>query len=498
MKISLIKNFISKYWLFVLIVLQPLLDVIAFFSSSNESTIAGYFRLLTMIVLVVIVFFKEKNNRRFLLAFSVIVIIYGLHVLNCIRVGYINPKDDIIYMAKVAYMPVLALCFCCFIKNKADAELCINSIFINFIIVFCVIIISYITKTYTPTYDGPIGISGWVIDDNRCCHSDILATLCIFASYVAVKSNNKLLNIIVPFVVFTLLISNGTKACYLTVFAISAGYPLFLGFEHIIKKEKFDFRQILICIVFVFIFISSIIIYPFSPRYKVDHRENSYLQSVEQKFAEDMKNYGYDIYNVNPDDIENDQFLKECFSDYYLHRIYGSLPVLVETYGTDRIMKSLNYTVDSTYLEDTREMKKLYASFIFEDSDTLTKLFGFEFSKLGDDKSVDLENDWFAIFYYYGYLAIIAYLGLIVYFVIRVLRVCKADFSNQLNILNFTLVLCFIIQLGLGYFSGAMLRRPNASIYLSLVIALLYYRTDLSKIRGKRLKYEAFNNYSSL
>ena len=483
-----IKNLINNYWLLILIILQPILDVIAFFTSGNGSTVSGYFRLLTMIALVIIVFANEKNNKRFLIAFLVIVAVYGLHIINSIRVGYINPKEDIIYMAKVAYMPILALCFCCFIKKTEDADICVKSILINFIIVSIIILLSYITKSYTPTYDGPIGISGWVIDDNRCCHSDILSTLCIFASYFAVKIKNKFFNIIIPFVVFGLLISNGTKACYLTLFVISAAYPSFLLFKYFIKKEKYSENQIIITIVFIIIFVLGIIIYPYSPRYKVDHRENSYLDNVEQKFAEDMKEYGYDIYSLEPEEIEKNQFLKEQYSDYYLHRVYGSLPILVETYGTDRIMKALNYTVDSKYLEDTREMKKLYASFIFEDSDFLTKLVGFEFSKLGENKSVDLENDWFAIFYYYGYLAIIAYIGLIIYFIIRVIRVCKADFTNQINLLNFSLVLCFAIQLGLGYFSGAMLRRPNASIYLSLVIALLYYQTDLSKIRGKRLK----------
>ena len=39
------------------------------------------------------------------------------------------------------------------------------------------------------------------------------------------------------------------------------------------------------------------------------------------------------------------------------------------------------------------------------------------------------------------------------------------------------LLLCLMLQLGLAQFSGALLRRPNVSIYLSLVLGLIYYQT---------------------
>ena len=61
---------------------------------------------------------------------------------------------------------------------------------------------------------------------------------------------------------------------------------------------------------------------------------------------------------------------------------------------------------------------------------------------------------------------------------LRVLKALIRDFKGSMTKENFALLCCFTLQLGLAFFSGAMLRRPNASVYLSIVIALLYKHTE--------------------
>ena len=40
-------------------------------------------------------------------------------------------------------------------------------------------------------------------------------------------------------------------------------------------------------------------------------------------------------------------------------------------------------------------------------------------------------------------------------------------------------ILALVLVLGLAHFSGATLRRPNVSIWLSLILALIYYVTEV-------------------
>ena len=151
---------------------------------------------------------------------------------------------------------------------------------------------------------------------------------------------------------------------------------------------------------------------------------------------------------------------------------YGTvlLPVLETCLAeTEALIKSA---------DDGRIMKRLNAHFIMEDSDFLTHLTGYEFGNIRNAYE-DLENDWHAMYYYYGYIGIGSYILVIVYLAWRILKLLIRSFEESLTLLNFTLLLSFVILLGLAGFSGALFRRPNASIYLSLVIAMIWHATRL-------------------
>ena len=59
------------------------------------------------------------------------------------------------------------------------------------------------------------------------------------------------------------------------------------------------------------------------------------------------------------------------------------------------------------------------------------------------------------------------------------------DLLNNTNLLMlivrvFILLVCFGLLIGIAQFSGAVLRRPNVSIYLSLILGLIAFQTDVS------------------
>ena len=481
-------KWLKEYWVVLLVIAQPLLDVIAFWTASDEGTVSGKIRLAIMMILCVWLIIKERRNKKFLLAVFAAALVFGLHILNGFRVGYRDFTGDLSYAVKVAYMPVMAICLCAVIDDEKKKRAVIWSLMINGLIEASLIVISYVTGTYTTTYGPGLGISGWVIENNRCCHSDILSALCIFLGLLAVESEKPLLNILIPIGITAIFLTNGTQACYLSLFAVMVGYPVYLIVRSKIRKEALTKSQRIVSITMACMFAFSIIIYPFTPRCKMEEIERSFYNDTQEKFEKKMYAMGYDLYEMTPQEKMDNPEVHECLVEYYKPFIYSGVPSMMEKFDIDRIIWKYNTTHDATVIGDNREMKQVYASLLFEDCDLLTRFTGFEFATIGQDLTADLENDWYAIFFYYGYIGFGAYVLLMLYMFYRIYKLLKADYKGSLTDTNFGLLLCFCIQLGLGYFSGATMRRPNASIYLAFVIALIYCSTRLRKQGGEALE----------
>jgi hypothetical protein len=155
----------------------------------------------------------------------------------------------------------------------------------------------------------------------------------------------------------------------------------------------------------------------------------------------------------------------------------GVLPDLFDRFGMDRVLQWFDMSTDVAKLIDTRQIKLCYAGLLWEECDLQTRLVGFEISELGFDGTHDLENDWPALYYYYGYFGLVLYGLFVLIFVLRMLRKLFSDFRGSLTEENFSLALSLALLLGLAQFSGAVLRRPNVSIYLALVLGLIWYQT---------------------
>ena len=68
----------------------------------------------------------------------------------------------------------------------------------------------------------------------------------------------------------------------------------------------------------------------------------------------------------------------------------------------------------------------------------------------------------------------------LLYYVYLILRRLAADFKGTITLENFFLLLLFFLHIGLAQFSGSVIRRPNVSIYMALIMALIAYKTTLA------------------
>jgi hypothetical protein len=344
-------------------------------------------------------------------------------------------------------------------------------------LVTAVVFISAVTGSYTHTYIlEKIGISGWVIDSNRSCHSDILSTLAVFSALLAFKTKKPWLRYTLPPLLLVMMITNATTACYLTLLAVTAGFPVFVIFRAFLLKERLNRGERILLGELAVLFALSIVIYPYTPRAEMEALERQGKSDKEARFVQEMAELGYDIYSLSLEEKLSDPVVHEHLTEYYNGFIASTVNNLRVRYDVDRTIIALNGTVNGEILGDTRNMKRLNAQFIFEDSDLLTHFTGFEIAALGNTED-DLENDWYAIYYYYGYIGIALYAAAALFVFGKVICLLIKDFKGSMTILNFTLLMGFVLQLGLCHFSGAMLRRPNASIYMAAVVALIWFQT---------------------
>lgn len=471
--------FVRNHWLMALIVMQPLLDIIAFWTKNPDGTLAGYVRLLIMVCLPLYLLFTLRGSERksFIFWMLGIGLVCALHIANTIRTGPVSLGFDISYTAKVAQMPILAVCFMYSIKNDQTRNQAYWGLFFAAGITAAALGLSVLTGTANCTYGEGLGVSGWVIDDNRCANSIILVTLAAFSIFCAVKSDKPFVNIAVPVIAAVVLIANGTMTCYMSIFVIFIGFAVFLLLE---KKIRGCNLNRLAVIALVAVAIASAAAYPLTPKYKIKQTQSDFAELTQDDFNDELGALGYDLDSMSNEEKLSNPEIHTVLEDYYWKCLWIITPNMFERFDIDEIMLKYDLTTDAATLIDTRTIKNAYASLMWDHSDTLTKLFGIDVSDIWLTGGMDLENDWPAIRYYYGYVGFAAYAAFILYFVYLIIRRLCRDFKGSFTADNFILLVTFALLIGLAQYSGAVLRRPNVSIYLALVLGLIHYQTAVN------------------
>lgn len=471
--------FVRNHWLMALIVMQPLLDIIAFWTKNPDGTLAGYVRLLIMVCLPLYLLFTLRGSERksFIFWMLGIGLVCALHIANTIRTGPVSLGFDISYTAKVAQMPILAVCFMYSIKNDQTRNQAYWGLFFAAGITAAALGLSVLTGTANCTYGEGLGVSGWVIDDNRCANSIILVTLAAFSIFCAVKSDKPFVNIAVPVIAAVVLIANGTMTCYMSIFVIFIGFAVFLLLE---KKIRGCNLNRLAVIALVAVAIASAAAYPLTPKYKIKQTQSDFAELTQDDFNDELGALGYDLDSMSNEEKLSNPEIHTALEDYYWKCLWIITPNMFERFNIDEIMIKYDLTTDAATLIDTRTIKNAYASLMWDHSDTLTKLFGIDVSDIWLTGGMDLENDWPAIRYYYGYVGFAAYAAFILYFVYLIIRRLCRDFKGSFTADNFILLVTFALLIGLAQYSGAVLRRPNVSIYLALVLGLIHYQTAVN------------------
>ena len=65
-----IKNFIKQYWLMIIILTQPILDIIAYFTFDKNLTVISFtIRSIYLAFIVIYTFIKSQNKKKYIFSF---------------------------------------------------------------------------------------------------------------------------------------------------------------------------------------------------------------------------------------------------------------------------------------------------------------------------------------------------------------------------------------------------------------------------------------------
>ncbi len=480
----------------ILLTIQPLMDVASYwlqhFGLSTAPILLVRMGLLGITVLAAFVLSDRKKV--YWIAAGIIGFILAGHIFACLQVGYADPVSDLTNFIRVAQMPLTVLCLITFLRCHQDGfDKMQLGLTLSVLIMLAVEILSTLTGTDPHTYSDGKGILGWFFNTNsQSSNLSVLIPISL-GWQLCQKKRRPVLFWLTAALGLTALYLFGTRLAYLGLMVIAVGLcvSIFIAQR---KDWKTAVAMALIAVLFV-------VLMPHSPMIKHMNSSNSVQDQrqewLEGKLGDDTESIQQliDKNNTNKDKEEQDpqtgsttpseeveenaglseeerqkliQDLTEVYEFY--------VPDFVAIFGAEETMEMYNYSFDVRDFSAIRPKKLMFAKMLMNDSPFSARLFGLELSRFTVGSNIyDVENDFHGIYYLYGWFGLAAYLLFLAYFVGLIIWALLKKFKRYFTLEAAGYGMAFMMCLAHAYNTAGVLRRPNASIYLSAILAGIYY-----------------------
>lgn len=460
-----------------LLVMQPILDIISFFCvDSSLNIVTTLFRMAIFGVVVLYAFIIAENKRVYFITAGILGIFWIFHMIACVNEGYISIYKDVAMYIRTIQMPVFTLAFITFFREVDALTEKIGKVFLfNYLIITASIILSYVVGRPEYTYNTGYGIKGWFYTGNA--QSCIISVMAPLGLYYAYRKKNNLLFLFTIVIEFVNMYLFGTRVAYYSIFIVGIAFVIFL----IWNKEK---RIAMYCITIAMMMICGWG-YKFSPCYLQQYAANQSYAESERKISSILKESETELGSaleegVDPADVQiyDMEYYKEIYNMY--------CEKLVDRFGIERVVKKYDYSTAVGDLVSNRELKVNYGSLVMDEKNELTHLFGFEYMNyIYDGEVFDPENDFPAIYFSNGYIGLGLYIVFVLYFAFVALKSIIVD-KGKISLEKGMLGTSIVLMLGAAQLSGNVLRRPNVSIFLSVMLAYLFV-ICVSEKKGKEI-----------
>ncbi len=455
-------------FLLVLFIIQPVMDVLSYWLTECgvSNTVSLLLRFFVLFGTGALGFVLSRHKKIYLLFGGIVLIFAVLHGWACLSAGYEgwqNPVYDLTNYIRVVQIPLFTMCFITFLRETGEEgyQTIERGFIINFGLIVLVEILSTVTGTDPHTYaNKQIGVLGWFSTTNAQS-----AILCAIVPVVLMQCMRKtkpvylLAGMVVGFGVLYLF---ATRLSYFAIFITAAGMIVVMLLSRVWNSR-----------IAAILLLGAVVCgagFTVSPMY-ANRIAQKNVAEEKQLEADAMIRYVEKQYHTTAE-----QSPEQCLAPLYQEY----LGEMMDRFGIERIMQTYGYTTDVSELKDARRMKIIYCTYLMEDAGTAAKLFGLELQDMvWENRTFDVENDFHGIYYLYGAVGMALFIVFLLYFVVLALRALLRDFKKYMTweAGAFGVSLCLLLLH--VYCTAGVLRRPNASFYLSVVLAVIYYLVKL-------------------
>ena len=452
-------------WLFIL---QPLLDILSYWSApfGIPDALSIVLRAALLVGFGVTGFAVSSRRSFYLAGLAAALVLLGGHVLACMQAGYLDPATDLINFMRVAQLPLFAICMIsCLRRDRRCCRTIEQGLTVNYWIITASVALSLLTRSSAATYDeSGIGVIGWFATTNA--QSSILSMLTPVVIALAYRKRVFPLFCLTAATAFAQLYFVGTRLAFLTIGVTFAGLVITACITRNVSKKYLLALGLLCAVCFGCV--------RFSPMYRHQHQYNESMASKQSDSARMIREGTTLPQDFSPVDPET---AAEQTTPESLELIYGFYARdLCERFGTDRVMERYAYTASIAEITATRQQKIVYCEMLMEELPPLSRWFGIELSRMTwNGLNYDVENDFHGIYFLYGYVGLAMMVIFLLCFVSCIVVALTRSFRRYFTLEAGAFGMAFLLALVYAYHTAGLLRRPNASFYLSVILAYIYY-----------------------
>ena len=452
-------------FIFILFAAQPVMDILSFWLDRLHMSTAPslLLRMLVLAATALAGFLLAENRKPYWYLAGICAVFFVLHAIACMVAGYISPIADLTNYIRVVQIPVFALCFISFLQTDPHTFRWVKTgCMISFGIITVVVLLSVITGTNPHTYaDTQSGVLGWFSTTNS--QASIVSMLTPILMCMAYRAKNPAILALITILSCGQLYFLGTRLAYMAIFASVFGLIFVTAVCGRADKVKY---AILVAVAVV-----ALACFKLSPMYE---HQLIYAQSMEEKqdVLEAMEADRGTAIEPEEETEDTDVDLMRAHNQTYVY--YRS--DLVQRFGLETVMRKCDFSTDVSEITGARMSKIMFCSLLMDEEPFPSRLFGLERDKMQyKGENYDVENDFHGIYFLFGIVGLLLFLAFIGYFLYLIVWALVKDAKKYFTLEAGAFGISLMLALINAYNTAGILRRPNASFYLSVILAVIFY-----------------------
>lgn len=447
---------------------QPLLDVLSYWllQLGRGSAVSLLLRILLFAATLVLAYALSARRRVYWLAAGCCVLLILCHTGACILAARAagaaytaaNFFSDLANFSRVVQMPLFTLAFItCLRRCKAGYTALERGLLISFCVIVLVEILSALTGTNPYTYPNKsIGLVGWFYFANS--QSAILSMLIPLVLCTVMRRGSFPATVAVAVVSFLTLYLFATRLTYLAIFVIAIG-TLFIW----AVNRKLDRRVAAVLLLCAILCAAGYGISPMTRNQAlVAANATRKQEEIDRLVQRGTAEFGTD----------DSRYLTYAYNAY--------LGGLVKRYGLEAVAAQYHNSTDAAVIANVRTLKLNYCRLMRAEAPVTSRLFGLSIDEMTyDGYCYDVENDFHGILYLYGDVGLLCMLAFLTYFLVLIAKALCTNTKQYFTVEAGACGIALCMGLVHAYATAGILRRPNASFYLSLVLAMIWYLIKL-------------------